>query len=122
MKCANVDIGTVATKAQTEDFWETPFEFKNSEAKAAWRKGFENQGEDGETGAGYGRCPYVFAARWARRIENALAVNPTATVSDVADRLCTETDNTEGMGISGAQFGFIRGLPRAWWRHGDSIS
>lgn len=121
----NTDIGNVWKNDQEPELFERPFAFKSEQAQEAWELGFKKQGEseldESAMGAAYGRCCYVFAVRWARRMENAIEANPGSRLEDIAENLCTETDRTPDMGISGNQYGMVVSILSGWWFLGDDL-
>lgn len=101
-----------------------PFTFLKDEHAEAWEKGWKNQTGDM---ASYGRAVYVFAARWARRMENAIGdpENSESSVSDilqdVREELQEATDNSRDMGITGFQGAHVIVLLANWWIHGETL-
>lgn len=78
---------------------------------AAWEKGLANNAE------GYGRAVYRFAARWANKMESAIAAG--STVAECADRCASEADIE---GITGFQFGAAKSILRHVWQFGGDLS
>lgn len=106
------------------------FAWKDDTCEAAFIKGYANQGspdKDGKVdpmGAAYGRCVYVGAARWAHLIENKFEEQGITepTIADMAremDPCFSEVDDSEGMGVSGYQYGAIVQTLVWWWKHGE---
>jgi hypothetical protein len=101
--------------------------WKQEQSAADFVLGYRNQTHDEQTdplAAPYGRCPFVFAARWARAMENRLGdVVPTtgAEIAEIADDTFKEVDATPNMDITLNQYGYAVMILHRVWVHGDAL-
>ena len=90
-----------------------------------FRQWFEKQSDPSDpSGANYGRCIFVYAARVARVVENGLEVGEGQTKEQfiaLLERAEKEVDQTKWMGITGFQHGAAMGTLRQTWKHGQLV-
>ena len=119
---ASIIVGDPDKKADEQPELFDAFEFRDNDAREGFKDWFGKQDD------AYSRCVFVFAARWARAMENVIAergltpeqVTPAA-LGEFASQSSHVADNTPRMGISGFMYGAAVSVLYQAWRYGDVL-